>query len=46
MEIKSPKKTSPVKIGRHSAKKVYDKNKKFINEGQYVLKLDIFKNCR
>jgi hypothetical protein len=33
MEIKSPKKTSPGKIGRHSAKKVYDKNKKFINEG-------------
>ena len=33
MEIKSPKKTSPGKIGRHSAKKVNDKNKKFINEG-------------
>ena len=32
MEMKSPKKTSPGKTRRHSAKKVNDKNKKFINE--------------
>ena len=32
MQIKSPKKTSPGKTRRHSAKKVNDKNKKFINE--------------
>ena len=32
MNIKSPKKTSPGKTFRNSAKKINEKNKKFINE--------------